>query len=156
MDETLKNYEETIDKEIACYIAKGDIDYFISLFKKFEDDETYIVTWNWWAFFFPILYFLYRKAYLHAMLMFLIRIVLIKIWFGGILLGIGAGMFANYMIYKNFTKLKAKARNQFRDEEKILEFICQEGGINKLAVVLGIFVAGANIVGILTIITSYM
>ena len=49
------------EKFIEAFIQKNS-DYFIEKFKRFEEGR--VISWNWWAFFLPGIYLLYRKVYL--------------------------------------------------------------------------------------------
>jgi hypothetical protein len=124
-------------------------DYFAEKFKNFEEGKT--VSWNWWAFFLPGIYLLYRKVYLWGFLVIVGRLLTMRLPFDGIFWGIIVGMFANYLLYKRYKNLINAAKKRELSESETVEFMKREGGVNKFFAVLAIIAAGYNLLGLVYI-----
>jgi len=86
--------------------------------------------WSWWAFFFGLAYLLYRKAYLPALVVFLISIPVAFIPFGGIVMMIVVGGVAPYYVMKRYVSLKTVIEAAHEDEESRVQAMRNEGGFN--------------------------
>ncbi|MEO1927253.1 MAG: hypothetical protein ABGX26_01000 [Nautiliaceae bacterium] len=90
--------------------------------------------WSWWAFFGGgFWYLLYRKAYLAAVLSFIIVVVLNAIlpFWGPMAFYILMGGYSVYFVYKKYLSLKSKIESKIEDEEKRIETMRILGGYNR-------------------------
>ena len=137
---------DIFDNEILEAFIQNNVDYFKTQFEKIENGNK--ITWNWWGFFLPTIYLLYRRVYVLGLLIFLIGIFTIKIPFAGIVLGIVVGMFANYWIYQDYKKSLIKAQKRTKDKEEIINIIEKEGGVSKIVGVIAIILIGYQVLGL--------
>jgi len=137
------------DRLLEAFIQKN-VDYFKAQFEKIENGKK--ITWNWWGFFLPTIYMLYRRVYFVGLVILFFGIFTIKIPFLGIILGIIVGMFANYWIYKDYKKSLFKAKNIAQNEEEMIEILKQEGGVNKIVGIIAIILIGYQVLGLVVLI----
>lgn len=94
--------------------------------------------WSWWAFFGSVFYLLYRKAYLSALVLFILSIVSSLIPFGGLIVWILTGGLAPYYVYKTYQSKKAEIEATVADEQKRIETMRAIGGYNDWAIWLAV------------------
>jgi len=140
-----------MQKFIEAFIQKNS-DYFIEKFKRFEEGR--VISWNWWAFFLPGIYLLYRKVYLWGFLIVVGRVLTMKLPLSGIFWGIIVGMFANYLIYKRYKALLKGAEKRGLSEEETIEFLKKEGGVNKFFAIWAIIAVGYYLFGLIYFLTN--
>ncbi len=132
---------------IEAYIDKPEVtQWYVHAFKKYNINGVDAIKWNWswWAFFGSVFYLLYRKAYLAAVVLFILTLVIGIIPFGGLILWVLTGGYAPYFVYKNYKEKKAEAEAVIEDEEKRIETMRLVGGYNEwaiwVAVIIHIFI----------------
>ena len=79
--------------EMWAYFVQKKVDYYIPKFEMFEKNNKK-VSWNWASFFFGPFWFFYRKMYLYGFMF-----ILIGLFTSGLINGILAGIFGNYLYY---------------------------------------------------------
>jgi len=146
--EIVKHYNTLKERQIAAYI-QHNVDYFIKVFNKIENGST--IVWNWWAFFFPGIYLLYRRSYLYGLIAIILKIFTMRIPFAGIIFGFILGLFANYLIYINYKASLNEAQKRDLNEQETLEFLYKEGGVNNFIIIWGIIASGYEILWLLNI-----
>jgi hypothetical protein len=132
LDTLKQNYDNYEDRMLAAWVGKPDKFLFYKMaFQKFSIGgvERFAVVWSWWAFFFTFWFFLYRKAYIAALVAFVLAILTAFIpIIGPLAFMIGMGMSAVYFLYKHYKNLKLKIEWMTDDEDKRLEYMLMEGG----------------------------
>ncbi len=144
--EVVKNYTTLKEKQIAAY-TQSNAEYFIKVFEKIENGSA--ITWNWWAFFFPGIYLLYRRSYLYGLIAIVLRIFTMNFPLAGMVFGFLMALFANYLIYINYKASLGEAKKRDLNEHETLEFLYQEGGVNKLIIIWGVIASGYQILWLL-------
>lgn len=132
--------------EMNMFISKN-IEYYNPKFRQITrtGDKK---TWNWSAFFFNIYWFLYRKMYVQAVIIFFISIIATMIPYVGIIINlcmaIGIGMYANSIYLDNINKKLNEIAIMGSDMgyETKESMIMKKGGTNIAIplVILGIYV----------------
>ena len=130
-----KNYE---DKMLEAFIQKPDkIFWYKKAFKKFNFNGIDRMAWNWswWAFFGSFWFLLYRKAYIPALVLFILNIIsgIIPV-IGPSIVGILAGGFSTYFIYKRYKELKEQIEAVEENEENRINAMLQMGGYHNWVV----------------------
>lgn len=148
LDSLKKNYDNYEDRMLAAWVGKPEKFYFYkTAFQKFsiEGMDKFRVVWSWWAFFFGFWFFLYRKAYVEALVAFALSILFgfIPI-IGPLILMIGLGLSAIYFLYKRYKHIKLEIEALTQEEDKRLELMLMKGGFNSWVI---------WVVAILTILT---
>ena len=129
------NYE---DNMIEAFVNKPTepqaILWYQDAFKKFNTKgiDNIAWHWSWWGFFGGFLFLLYRKAYLAALVLFMMQIIFtfIPIPFISLLLWILTGGFSTYFVYKTYSDIKGKIEVVESDEEGRIHLMRQLGGYN--------------------------
>ncbi|SFV69320.1 hypothetical protein MNB_SM-4-827 [hydrothermal vent metagenome] len=105
-------------------------------FSKFNINGLDKIAWNWswWGFFSGFLFLLYRKAYIPALVLFVLSITVGIIPFVGLLLMVLSGGFSTYFIYKIYKTKLHETENIVQDEETRLKTIREIGGYNQWVV----------------------
>ncbi len=126
--------EEYYDAMIEAFVDKpSEVEWYKNAFSKFNVNgvDTLKWHWSWWAFGGGFLYLLYRKAYLPALILFILSISLGMIPFASFALMILSGGLAPYFVYKRFkTKLKEIEEN-VADEQTRIETMREVGGYHQ-------------------------
>lgn len=138
---SLNNYGNT--DEIMRFVGKNS-QYYQNKFDTITKTGSK-TTWNWAAFFLNIYWLLYRKMYLQAGGLFLVKVVLNFIPYIGWLVSIGVSiafsMYAN-SIYLDHVQKKLSEINTLDYSQREFD-ILKKGGTNivlPLAIVIGIFI----------------
>ncbi len=133
-------------EKYRIFVGKN-ADYYIPRFKKFEETQS-VVSWNWAAFFFGLLWMLYRKMYLYSVIftiaLFLFGLLLsvfnlynnlvmlgVQIW-----LWVGFGVFGNYVYYTHVEKKVKDIENRFPDPQVQAAILEKEGGVSWIAPII--------------------
>ncbi|NPA16304.1 DUF2628 domain-containing protein [Persephonella sp.] len=133
-------------EKYRLFIGKN-ADYYIQRFKKFEETGG-ALSWNWPAFFFGIVWMLYRKMYLYGLIAFLAGGILgmmiavmspgnmllaagVQLW-----LMIGFGAFGNYIYYYFVKNQVQRLENLYHDPEELKRALESYGGTNMVAPLL--------------------
>ncbi|SNZ09692.1 Protein of unknown function [Persephonella hydrogeniphila] len=137
-----------MDKWEKYRIFIGDrADYYIEKFKKFEETGS-VLSWNWAAFFFGLLWMLYRKMYLYSaifiilVLFFIGALVYFNLYNNLVMFGIqlwlyvGFGAFGNYIYYTYVESKVSKIEKETEDPEKLKILLARKGGTDKISPVL--------------------
>lgn len=136
------------DKEVSEFLGSNQ-DYYFSQFNKMKslDKST---SWNWVAFFFPILWLAYRKMYVMAILTFVVSSILgsaMNAVFGlNIALALLWGFFGNvkYLEYIENAFIEAEMMDNKNSRASYLK---SRGGTNVMAlVIIGLLTTGFIIV----------
>jgi hypothetical protein len=107
--------------------------------------------WSWWAFFGDFWFLLYRKAYLAALVVFILDILVSFIPFvGPLIFAILRGGYSTFFIYKKYIKLKQDIENLIPNENERIETMRQVGGPNKWVIWLNILFVGLVVIGIIS------
>ncbi len=118
--------------------------WYQNSFRKYQVNGIDNMSWNWswWAFFGGIFFLLYRKAYLAALGLFLLTMVLSVIPFASFVVSILAGGLSTYFVYKEYKKKKAEIETSIDDTQKCIDTMQIIGGYNTWAIwVAGILYA---------------
>jgi len=128
------------NKMLEAFIQKPEVfQWYKKAFAKYNINGIKHLSWvwNWWAFGGGIFYLLYRKAYLSALLIFLVSVITFKRPFIGILINILLGGFGVYFVYLKYQKTKQDIETEIKDNEKRIETMRQLGGYNNWAIWVG-------------------
>lgn len=149
--ETNDQYEQAM---LEAFVQKpSKITYYQNALKKMmvTGSPNLQWHWSWWGFFGGWVFLLYRKAYLAALVTFLITSAISFIPFGTIVSMIVLGGIAPFFIIKRYAMLKQQIENRYETEEERLSAMTKIGGFhNWVAWVAGIFYA-LLILGLLVI-----
>ncbi len=110
-------------------------------------------TWSWWAFFSTWAFFLYRKMYVEAGIIFLISIVSSFIPFMFFIIMIFSGMSAFYFYTKKFLKDLQIAEYGEKPLDEVCEKLKVLGGYNSWVIWLSVIL---NILAFLPIIAGFI
>ncbi|WP_432738468.1 DUF2628 domain-containing protein [Maridesulfovibrio sp. FT414] len=108
--------------------------YYRSMFRQFAANHgRFRSTWNWCAFFFGPVWFLYRKMYVWAM----VSLAAGVIPYLAIPLMIGCGLAGNYLYYRDFLEKSEKVEDSYSPDiqDKMLALA---GGVHPWAKLAGI------------------
>jgi len=161
--QTLKEHYPTYEERmLAAWVGKPEkVPFYKIAFQKFaiSGNDRFGVVWSWWAFLGGFWFFLYRKAYLEALTVFLISFFAVFIPFiGPILVMIGVGLSAIYFLYKRYLTIKMEIEALVEEEDKRLEFMLIKGGYNSWVVwvtaIIGISVLLINLFLLAIIVTN--
>jgi len=135
MQTSEKTYE---DRMLEAFIAKPQVvEWYKKSFEKFNVNGVDAVAWNWswWGFFTGFLYLLYRKAYLPALGVFLLSIIVGMLpYIGTLFLMILTGGYSTYFIYKEYKSKRQSIERSIEDEETRIETMKKIGGYNQWVV----------------------
>jgi len=87
--------------------------------------------WSWWAFMGSFFYFLYRKAYVEALVLFFISLVSSVIPFGGLIVMILVGGYGPFFVYKIYKARKLEIEESYGDEDQRVSMMQEVGGYNQ-------------------------
>lgn len=142
-------------KDYTVFLGEN-VDKYLPKFKKFNINGTdrFSLTWHWPAFFVPVLWMLYRKLYLWALLALVLNFILGIIPYVGFLLPLVLfGMTGNYIYYKHIKK-KILELNQLQVSPDIQRVkLARAGGVNNVAIVIAAIILSIAVVSILAAIT---
>lgn len=125
--------EILIDYDVECLIGEKS-EYYIRKFKLMKQTGKK-TSWNWCSFLFSTLWFVYRKMYLYAFILFLVGSGLSYISsYLSFAVTICAGIFGNY-IYMTHLESLAKEANLL-DSGMKEQFIKKKSGVNLAAVIV--------------------
>jgi len=133
----------TYDTQIfEAFIQKQDkFQWYKKTFEKLDNAKSFLQNWqwSWWAFFGSFWFFLYRKTYISAIVLFVICAVasihpiLILIVF------VLNGGFASHFIYKSYQTKRLKFESLQSDEKMRLALMKYNGGVNFWVIPVYIF-----------------
>lgn len=122
--------------EADCYpfFIGPNTDKYIKKFKSFSaGKDNFQATWHWPAFFVPFFWLLYRKLYIHALVVFLISLIP----FAGILVSIAMGLSAYYIYYK-YSKSSISDVLKYSNSPDIPSKLAEDGSVKPAAVWIGV------------------
>jgi len=131
----VNNLQSSMFDELMLFVGEKS-DKYIEKFAKFttqKGGDVFVATWHWPAFLAGGFWFLYRKMYVYAFLAFLIGIIP----YINFILGFVWGFTANYIYFKHAKKKIAEVKNLHPNSD-ISAILSAKGGINVVAVILGI------------------
>ena len=143
------------DKEVSNFLTSNQ-DYYFAQFNKMRDFNKN-TSWNWVAFFFPVIWFAYRKMYLLAVLVAVASSVLNSIlssaFVGNLVVGVALGLFGNikYLEHMQNTFIEAEA---LRSESSRQSYLNEKGGTSMLAAFVAFIVTTGTILIPLIIFSS--
>lgn len=132
---------------LRLFVGEKYDDYYGKKFRRFSEGKGSI-TWNWAAFFFGPMWFLYRRMYLLGGLLFLLALFLNlpPLQFFALALALCIGLFGNVAYYKHAVRrIKNLNEESFTVQSRLTsERLRSAGGVNKwaCAVPLGFFFIG--------------
>lgn len=127
-------------REVRERLVGSKTDYYLPRFEKMENLNSF-TSWNWAAFFFGTGWMMYRKMYAYGAVMYCISWVLALLELTGLslLLGVGIGVFGNYLYMKDINNRTEKAMNMQPEEREI--YIQKNSGTGWVVVII-LFVVG--------------
>ena len=137
-----KTEPDVSEEDFADFIGNNAVTYFRK-FRKFHinDPNRFAVTWNWPAFFFTYIWFVYRKMYAWAGLILIAGFgvetflpFMIPFWV------IALGMSANFFYFRHARRiiLELKATQPFANRQEMSEVLNIKGGVNKWILAIAI------------------
>jgi len=127
----MDNYEESM---LKAFINKPEkYDWYKKSFSKFDINGVPNMKWNWswWSFFGVSSFLLYRKAYLAALIVFIVTVVTAPIPFIGLIIAILVGGYGTYFIYKRYLKKKLEIESNITDKNERILAMEKIGGYNQ-------------------------
>lgn len=117
------------------------IEWYNNAFSKFNVNgvDKMAWVWSWWAFFGTFWFLLYRKAYLPALVLFIINILAAAVPLLGLIVWILTGGFASYFVYKTYKQKKNEIETKIVDFKKRIETMNELGGSNEWVVWVAAF-----------------
>ena len=144
-DSDSESYE---NKMLAAYIGKPDkVLWYQNAFSSYNLNgmDKFTLNWSWWAFFGGWIFLLYRKAYLAALVFFVLElpsllyfysssdysIVLYSVlWLAPAIASGGTGAF---LVYTNYKKAKSRIEERIKDNQTRYETMKEIGGVHYFA-----------------------
>jgi len=143
MDKTYNN------KMIEAYIDTPEKnDWYQNAFQKYNINgvDKLAWHWSWWAFFGGFFFLLYRKAYMAALGLFIISIIVGSIPILSLIVWIATGGLSVYFIYLEYQKKRKEVEASCETEEICIQEMKNLGGVNTwviwVAAILNIIVIG--------------
>jgi hypothetical protein len=137
--ETTSETNNMLDTAYEAAIGNKNTVYYLTKFRIFDRSPgSLVVSWNWPAFFFGCAWALYRKMYLWAVSLLVIAILLNSgLIFTTetstillLIIAVAFGAFGNALYYKCVQQNITNVRTALNDDEKVLQFIRRQGGVN--------------------------
>ncbi len=141
---------------LDVYVAKPEkVQWYKNAFSNFNINGVDKITWywSWWAFGAGFWFFLYRKAYTYALILFVLTIVFTIVPLGGMILMIVQGGLMPYFLYKDYLDKKNKIEKTIPNEEKRIATMKEIGGYNQWVIVANI-IFNIAIIGYLIVLGS--
>ena len=140
IENSMSDYD---NKMIEAFVGKPEKTlWYKNAFNKYSVNGVDKMSWNWswWAFFGGIFYLLYRKAYLAALGLFVLTIVISLIPFGGLVIWIVPGGLAPYFVYKIYQSKRAEIEVTIEDEQTRIDTMRAIGGYNDWAIWIAVII----------------
>ncbi len=130
--------------------------WYIESFKKYQINGIDKMTWNWswWAFFGGVFFLLYRKAYMAALGLFLLMMILSSVPIISFIISIMAGGLSTYFIYKTYKDKKTEIENTISDNQKQLDTMRVIGGFNTWVLWLAGVLYGLIVIGVFAVLSQ--
>ncbi len=143
------DYENTMLK--AFIVKPKTTEYYRNTFAKYNINgvDHMVWSWNYWAAFGGIFFFLYRKLYIEAGVIFLINFAAASALFiiGWMIIGILMGCYESYFVYKRYKKIKLDIGNSIVDENKEIGAMQVNVGVNQWVIWAGTAVSVIALIG---------
>lgn len=127
------------DKEISNFIESKQ-DYYFSEFNKMRDLNKN-QSWNWAAFFFPVVWLAYRKMYLLAVIVAItisvINSVVPSLFMAGIIVHVLMGLFGNIKYMEHIQNSIVEAE-KFSSESSRRSYLLEKGGVSMLGLIIAL------------------
>ena len=132
----------TEDQELFETYFKRSKSYYLDRWIKFKDGQK--ITFNVFAFLFGLLWFIYRKMYIEALVLStvilgegILEILILPEDAGSttnimatILIATGAGLLGNYFYFRKAEKVVQNAKAKFSEFEQQKIFLSNKGGVS--------------------------
>jgi len=118
---------------IEAFVNKPEKNsWYIEAFKKYQINGVDKMAWNWswWAFFGGVFFLLYRKAYLAALVLFVLTMIFSSVPLLNFIVSIMAGGLSTYFVYKTYKEKKAEIEKTIDDTQKRVDTMRVIGGFN--------------------------
>lgn len=129
--------------------------WYKNAFSKYDVNgiEKFSWNWSWYAFLGSLVYLVYRKCYVEALILWVASIVLSGISpSAGLFLMIGCGGGAPFLVYRKYKKIVEEVQENENNFEKQLDMVRELGGVNttgrNIAIIVSCF--GLIFIGILS------
>ncbi|BBP44592.1 hypothetical protein [Thiosulfativibrio zosterae] len=109
--------------------------------------------WSWWGFGGGFAFLLYRKAYLEALVAFILGILVNVIPFGGLILMIVMGGTSPYFVVKRYATLKAEIERSHADPDARIQAMQAVGGFHTWVIWVTAIFYGLVLLGILSMLS---
>ena len=125
--------------------------WYLESFKKYQINGIDKMAWNWswWAFFGGFFFLLYRKAYIAAIGLFLLSMILSSVPIVSFIVSIMAGGLSTYFVYKTYKDKKVEIENTIDDNQKRLDTMQVIGGVNTWVLWVAGILYGLIVIGVL-------
>ena len=128
--------QQFVDDDVCALIGEENKSYYIAKFADMKQKNKK-ATWNWPAFLVTPAWLVYRKMYAYGAIVWAVNMLLEEIWsFGGFVLSILFGVFANYIYMTHLEKLALQAKSLQEPEKS--QFIEKNKGMSWPAVGFGV------------------
>jgi len=133
------------EQEYAAFVGKN-AEAYLRRFRKFNSNgaDSFSVTWNWWAFLFPVTWMLYRKLYLWALLAFVLELIV----YTGLLSMVAFGITGHYIYYRNAKKKILEIKRDTRPMDTTTA-LSMAGGVNQWVIILVCILVAVAVAGII-------
>lgn len=131
----LNQQSQVIDADLISFIRDKSTEYSFK-FQKLKQSGSK-VSWNWAAFLFGPMWFMYRKLYLYGIGLFVVNFVIMLVTgfpFFSLITSVVAGLLGNYIYMLELDKKLPQAKNLV--EPAKTQYIQKNGGTSALASVL--------------------
>jgi hypothetical protein len=121
------------DKLIEAYIDTPEKNnWYQNAFQKYNVNgiDKLAWHWSWWAFFGGVFFLLYRKAYLAALGLFIITIIVGSIPLLSLIVWIVQGGLSVYFIYLKYQQKRKEIEASCQTEEECIQAMKNVGGVN--------------------------
>ena len=139
---------------IEAFVNKPEkTSWYMESFKKYQINGIDKMAWNWswWAFFGGFFFLLYRKAYMAAIVLFLLSIIFSSVPLISLIVSIVAGGLSTYFVYKTYKEKKAKIENTIDDTQKRIDTMRVIGGYNTWVLWVAAALYGLILIGVIAV-----
>ena len=121
------------DKMIEAYIDTPEKnDWYRNAFQKYHVNgvDKLAWHWSWWALFGGFFFLLYRKAYIAALGLFILTMLVSSIPILSLIVWIASGGLSVYFIYLRYQQKRKEVDAAFQTEEERIQEMKNVGGVN--------------------------
>ncbi|MBN2864928.1 MAG: DUF2628 domain-containing protein [Thiotrichales bacterium] len=150
----LKTYEENL---MAAFVQKPEkVPYYQKAYDALNltgsGNPQLKWFWSWWGFAGGFAFLLYRKAYLAALVAFILGILMNVVPFGSLILMIVLGGISPYFVIKRYAMLKADIEQNHTEIEDRIQAMQAVGGTHPWVVWIAVIVYGFIFLGLVSMI----